>query len=192
MGMWPHSGNPGAPLGPQFRITSTVSCVHRQIVAIDLRAHLLGSSRTRTPGRDAATDRGDAAVCLMTAPSGARLPYSTTVPPSGCSGSAAVRITSRPVTFGMLARFRAMVLPVTVSASPCSRCGDLLHHRGHAAGIEQILHQKLARGLDVDDVRRAPRDARRNRRVAARCRGGRRWRSGAPRRWSIRRSPCRP
>ena len=24
MGMWPHSGMPGAPLGPQLRITSTV------------------------------------------------------------------------------------------------------------------------------------------------------------------------
>ena len=55
------------------------------------------------------------------APSGARLPFSPTTPPVALSGVSTGWITRPSAAPSIAARFSAMVRPVTVMQSPCSR-----------------------------------------------------------------------
>ena len=68
--------------------------------------------------------------------------------------------------------------------------GDLRHHGGQPARVEEVLHQEAPGGLQVDEPRRRLRRARRTARAAGRRRRGRRRRSGAGSRSSSREIAC--
>ena len=93
MGAAPHSGIPGAPLGPtRFRTSTLVSSTGR--LGSSMRAWRSAWS-SKTTARPRWVRRcADAADCLSTAPSGQRLPVRITVPPSGAIGRSSGRITS--------------------------------------------------------------------------------------------------
>ena len=96
----------------------------------------------RTVGREAAVEDRDTAFVLERA----------SMPGWTMSWSAG-NVTS--------ARFSAMVLPVTVMQSPCSRpasSSSFMHDREAADPVE-VGHHVLAARLEVRDVRRAPGDA---------------------------------
>ncbi len=108
---------PGPPFGPSYRMTTTSPAR----MAPSARASIAARSRSKTravPSKTAASKPAD----LTTAPRGASEPCRMVMPPVGWIGSASLRMTS-PSAAGACrsARFSAMVRPVTVSGSPCSR-----------------------------------------------------------------------
>ena len=118
MGRWPHSGIPGAPLGPAFFSTIT------EFSSTGKFGSSRRASKSRLFWKTTARPRcfircGETADCLMTAPSGARFPFRTTTPPWGNRGSLRGLMTSR-LKHAARFRFSPMVLPLAVSASKCS------------------------------------------------------------------------
>ena len=95
---------------------------------------------------------GVAALGLMIAPRGARLPRSTAMPALSLNGASNGLITS-VLKFSASAMFSPTVLPLAVTASEVQQRRDLLHHHRQAAGVAEVLHQVLARGLQVDQAR---------------------------------------
>ena len=98
----------------------------------------------------------DSPATFTTEPFGASEPVSTLSPPSALIGFE-IGCTTVPSGAGgsMSARFSAIVLPVTVTSSPCSspsssRCFE---HDRHAADPVEIGHVELAAGLHVGEVR---------------------------------------
>ena len=86
IGSMPHSGMPGPPSGPACCSTSTESAVTGSAGSSIRAVHVVVVAEH--DGRPACwSSRGSAAVCLMTAPSGARLPRSTATPPSGADSA---------------------------------------------------------------------------------------------------------
>ena len=136
---------------------------------VDARRHVVVVAEH--DGRPAMTSsRGSAAVCLMTAPSGARLPRSTASPPSRDSGRSRGTIT-RSLKTRASAMFSPSVCPLTVSAPRVQQVGDLVQQGAEPAGVEEVLHQELADGPDVGEHGRGARERDRSRRA----------RSGTPR-----------
>ena len=93
---------------------------------------------------------------FTTAPFGASEPLSTAMPPTAWSGSDSGWTTSPSGAGGSRsARFSAIVLPVTVRQSPCSRPASSRWrmHDGHAADPVDVDHVVLAVRLGVGDVR---------------------------------------
>ena len=119
MGSWPHSGMPGAPRGPALRSTSTESAVTSRSGS-SKRAIMSRMSSNTTAGPWCTSRAGVAALHLITAPLGARLPRTTARPCGGWNGASMVAMTSAAVEMPE-GRLSATVLPLTVSASVCSR-----------------------------------------------------------------------
>ena len=97
----------------------------------------------------------------MTQPSGARLPFRITRPPVGLRGLFFARTTSCPGVSLAAAASSAMVLPVTVMQSPCSRFGfqHALCDQGRAACFVEIGGDETAAGFEVGENGRARADA---------------------------------
>ena len=86
-GKLPTSGMPGAPMGPTFCKTRiSFSSTSRSGSLIRTARSAIFLKTTARPVWH--NNLGDAAACLITAPSGARLPHNTARPPSGDIGSA--------------------------------------------------------------------------------------------------------
>ena len=90
--------------------------------------------------------------------------------------------------------FSPIVWPLAVSASEVQVLRDLLHHRRQAAGVAEVLHQVLARRLQVDQARQLAGRAGPSRRASSfdadaagdRDAGGSpRWSSRRSRRWRV-------
>ena len=130
--------------------------IHRKIVTVDLREHLVAGFENKSPPamlhqtrrsrslldhrairRQIAIQYRDAALRRQRAL--ARSNY-------GVVQAGARRL-----------MFSAMVLPLTVSQSPCEKILYPVHDRGNSARMKQIFHQILARRLDVNDAGGAPR-----------------------------------
>ena len=101
---------------------------------------------------------GEAAAGLMMAPSGARLPRSTAMPPSASSGSA-----SGPDDLGVPDVRGVEVVDERLAGDGEGRrveqVAHLAQHREQAAGAVEVLHQEPAGRLQVDqqrDVRADP------------------------------------
>ncbi len=130
IGSPPASGIPGAPFGPAFCSTSTESS-ETSSAGLSIRAarSLLELKTTAWPRcRSRCRDTAD---CLITAPSGARLPRRIAMPPcccSGCSSEKTMRsgplhplplaaLSPRP---GTPASCSPMVRPLMVGSDRCS------------------------------------------------------------------------
>ena len=103
-----------------------------------------------------ASRRGSAAEIFITAPSGHRLPRSTTSEPPASSGSERGRITAFVDDLG---RHGVEVLADRPAGDgqrvEVQQVADLLEHRRQPAGVVEVLHQVGAGGLEVDEPRRA-------------------------------------
>ena len=92
-GRKPHSGIPGAPMGPPERITRTSSDVTSRLGSSMRASKSSWSSKTMARPSCVKSD-SDAAVGFMSAPVGARVPVRTARPPSGFIGSSMLRMMS--------------------------------------------------------------------------------------------------
>ena len=93
IGRLPHSGMPGAPLGPAFRSTRTLLASTSR-AGSSIRA-FISSKLSKTMARPVCfRSLGSAAEDLMTAPVGARFPRKIASPPDSRTGLSNVRITS--------------------------------------------------------------------------------------------------
>ena len=82
---------PGPPLGPSYRMTRTVPFSMVPALTAASASSMELNTRARPENRYM---EGLTPDCFTTAPSGARLPQSTAMPPSGFWGCSMVRITS--------------------------------------------------------------------------------------------------
>ena len=191
MGRFPTSGIPGAPTGPAFCSTSTLSAVTSRSGS-SIRAARSAREEKTTAGPRWRSRWGEAATCLITAPSGHRLPRRMASPPSGSSGAPAAATTSRSRSreaserssgAGRRARFSATVSPGHGAALPVQQGGQLLHHRRDAPDLEQGLHLVATGRAEVGQPGRAAGEGVEEVERAGRSPAGRRWPGGAPRRW---------
>ncbi len=129
---------------------------------------------------------GLAALGLITAPSGQRLPFEH--PDSGDRIRGLGKSTD-DIAVVALGRGEALAdrLAPNGGGVHMQQRRQLLHDGRQAAGIVQILHQKPAGGLQVDQQRDVRWTAGRSPRVRAARRAGRRWRADAERHWWSRR-----
>ena len=95
---------------------------------------------------------GVAALGLMTAPRGARLPRSTAMPALALNG-ASIGLMTSVLKFSRVGDVLADRPAVRGDRVEVQVRRDLLHHRRQAAGVAEVLHQVLARGLQVDQAR---------------------------------------
>ena len=154
IGRWPHSGIPGAPTGPALRSTITESASTSRSGSSTRAARSWMSSKT-IARPSWASRRGSAAEIFITAPSGHRLPRSTTSEPPASSG-----FDARPdhALVDDLGRRRVEVLADRAAGDgervEVQQVADLLEHRRQPAGVVEVLHQVGAGGLEVDEPRR--------------------------------------
>ena len=64
IGRWPHSGMPGAPIGPALRSTITLDASHVEVRVVDPRGEVVDVLEDDCAGPRAASRRGSAAVDL--------------------------------------------------------------------------------------------------------------------------------
>mmetsp|Transcript_8730 Transcript_8730/g.20602 ORF Transcript_8730/g.20602 Transcript_8730/m.20602 type:complete len:274 (-) Transcript_8730:948-1769(-) len=104
------SGMPGPPLGPSYRITTTIPAV----ISLRSSAASMSSSESNTAAVPLNVSPS-LPVILATEPSGAMLPYKTCKCPVFLIGASTGRMIFWPsVRPGSASRFSLMVLPVTV------------------------------------------------------------------------------
>ena len=187
IGSWPHSGMPGAPSGPAFCSTSTESFVDRQRGIVDARRHVVVVGEHdggpgvpqqvrlrrrrldhRAVGREVAAQHGEAVAARPA--------------PCRAAGSRRALNTSAP------AMFSPSVLPLTVRAASVEQVADVAQQCAQSAGVEEVLHQELARRPDVGDERRLARERVEAVDRRAGCRRAARSRPCARRHWSSRRA----
>ena len=156
MGRWPHSGIPGAPLGPAFFSTIT------EFSSTGKFGSSRRASKSRLFWKTTARPRcfircGETADCLMTAPSGARFPFRMTTPPWGNRG-----LVERPDDLTIKARRALQVFTHGLAAGgqriQMQQRADFLQHGGHAAGVTEFFHQVFSGGLHVGDEGRGAGD----------------------------------
>ena len=146
------------------------------------------SMLSKTTARPRCRSRcGDAAAGLISAPSGARLPRSTAMPPSATSGADA-----GPDHLGVPDRGVVEVVDQRPAGDGqrgrVEQVADLAQHGEQAAGAVEVLHQEPAGRLQVDQHRHPRSRSGRSRPASGRCRAGRRSPAGGRRRWWTRRS----
>ena len=96
---------------------------------------------------------GDAAECLITAPRGQRLPYSTAIAPCALIGRSSGRITSCACMSCGLHHAVAERAAADHRRREIEELRELGEQPRHAAGIVEMLHVVLARRLQVDQHR---------------------------------------
>ncbi|OQC19264.1 MAG: hypothetical protein BWX71_02632 [Deltaproteobacteria bacterium ADurb.Bin072] len=109
------SGMPGPPRGPSFRITTTSP--ETMVFSLTAARQLCSDSKILALPVKVRYSLATA-DCFTTAPSGARLPVSTTVPPSGKKGAVLSGMTFSSRTCAA-ATISPTVCPEAVSASRC-------------------------------------------------------------------------
>ena len=117
------------------------------------------SRQTRRRGRVCRCRRGSAAGGLITAPSGARLPRSTaSVSERDERASSGVRMTSVVERRPRRRCSRRASGRSTVQRLTIDQIAQIREQRAQPAGVEEVLHQVLARRADVGEERRLPGD----------------------------------
>ena len=112
------------------------------------------SSKT-TAGPSCDRRRGSAADVFITAPSGHRLPRSTTSEPPASRGSERGRMTlASMISVGTESRFSPERTPRDGERVEVQEVADLLEHRRQPAGVVEVLHEVIARRLEVHQPRR--------------------------------------
>ena len=174
----------GVVLGPQPRSTSTESASTSRSGS-SMRAWK-SSMLSKTTARPRCRSRcGDAAAGLISAPSGARLPRRTAIPPrrsAAPSGADDVGVPDRGVV-QVVDQRRAG----DGERARIEQVADLLQDGEQTAGAVEVVHESGRPAAGRPAAARATRGGR-SRRWSGRRPGGRRWPAGARRRSSTRRS----
>ncbi len=146
-----------------------------------------GCPRTRSPRPSCCEERGSAAVIFITAPSGQRLPRSTTSAPPSSSG-----LRGRPDHIAVDDLRTRDVLADGAAGDrdgiEVEQVGDLRHHGRHPARVEEVLHQESGPPASDRRATASRRTGRRTAGAAARRRPAPRRRAGGGSRSSSPRS----
>ena len=148
---------PGPPFGPSYRITTMSPGLMRPARIASMASSSPSNTRAVPSKRESSIP-----ATFTTLPFGASDPRRIAMPPCAWIGSPSGCTTSPSGAGGSRAsRFSAIVLPVTVRQSPCSRpasSSSRITTCTPPTAIE-VDHVVLAVGLHVGDVRHARTDA---------------------------------